>query len=109
MPDPTSPRARLLSELERVRRSVRAADETGLSVLLDACRTGGPPPVGALEDQRLLAGLRDRDARRVTELVAALRRLERGEYGTCVSCGAEIQAGRLDALPEAERCAGCAV
>ncbi len=108
MPDSTSPRARLLAELERVRRSVAATEETGLSVLLDACRTGGPPPVGSLEDQRMLAGLRDREARRVAALVDALRRLDRGEYGRCASCGGVIEAGRLEALPEAERCAACA-
>ena len=34
----------------------------------------------------------------------ALRRLESGEYGKCIDCGAEIPAERLEAMPEAVRC-----
>jgi len=34
----------------------------------------------------------------------ALQRLEEGSYGTCVDCGREIPAGRLQAQPEAIRC-----
>ena len=30
---------------------------------------------------------------------AALQRIEAGSYGTCVRCGAEIEAARLDLLP----------
>lgn len=106
-PTPAEHRERLLTELDRVRRGVASAEATGLSILLDGCRTGGPPPVGALEDQRLLAGLRDRDARRVVRLLEALRRLDRGEHGVCADCGGEIEAGRLEAVPEAVRCARC--
>lgn len=111
MVDPTSHRyrARLLAELERVRRSVASTEDTGLSVLLDACRVGGPPPVGALEDQRMLSELRDREASRVRALVAALRRLEEGMYGRCASCGRAIEAARLDAIPETDRCVACAL
>lgn len=106
-PTPAEHRERLLTELDRVRRGLASAEATGLSILLDACRTGGPPPVGALEDQRLLAGLRDRDVRRVARLLEALRRLDRREYGVCADCGGEIEAGRLEAMPEAARCARC--
>ena len=34
----------------------------------------------------------------------ALQRLETGDYGTCVDCGKEIPAARLEAMPEAVRC-----
>ena len=30
-----------------------------------------------------------------------------GTYGICVDCGAEIPAGRLQAIPDAERCVSC--
>ncbi|HEV3023160.1 MAG TPA: TraR/DksA C4-type zinc finger protein [Pirellulales bacterium] len=39
---------------------------------------------------------------------AALARVEKGTYGLCESCGAEIGEERLVALPFAERCVACA-
>jgi RNA polymerase-binding transcription factor DksA len=41
-------------------------------------------------------------------IVAALRRIEEGTYGTCVDCGEKIAERRLEAIPEAERCLICA-
>ncbi len=38
----------------------------------------------------------------------ALARLDDGTYGWCVRCGGRIAAARLDALPAAETCMGCA-
>lgn len=38
------------------------------------------------------------------EVEVAQQRLEEGSYGTCVDCGKEIPAGRLEAIPEANRC-----
>ena len=46
----------------------------------------------------------DEEERRIAE---ARRRLEEGAYGTCVDCGREIPAGRLEAVPEAVRCLDC--
>jgi RNA polymerase-binding transcription factor DksA len=39
---------------------------------------------------------------------AALARLGEGEYGVCVTCGAEIAAERLDVLPATPFCRNCA-
>lgn len=39
---------------------------------------------------------------------AALARIEEGEYGYCVSCGAEIAEERLDVLPATPFCRNCA-
>ena len=44
---------------------------------------------------------------RVRRLVAALERLDVGEYGTCVECAAAISAVRLSAAPEVETCVRC--
>lgn len=45
----------------------------------------------------------------IARIDAALKRVEEGEYGYCVKCGAEIEAGRLAALPETPFCKSCAV
>jgi DnaK suppressor protein len=44
----------------------------------------------------------------LAELDAADARVEEGTYGTCERCGRPIGAPRLDALPAARRCIGCA-
>ena len=44
----------------------------------------------------------------MAQIGRALRRLEQGEYGICVRCGAEIEAARLEAVPHAEFCLSCA-
>ena len=44
---------------------------------------------------------------RMTEVDAALQRLDAGTYGTCESCGEPIAAGRLEARPVARRCVPC--
>ena len=41
------------------------------------------------------------------EVLAALARIEDNSYGTCVGCGQQIPAGRLEARPEAARCVNC--
>ncbi len=46
--------------------------------------------------------------RHLAEVDAALARVEGGTYGTCERCGAAIGAARLEALPAARTCIGCA-
>jgi RNA polymerase-binding transcription factor DksA len=46
----------------------------------------------------------EEEERRIQE---ARRALEAGTYGTCVDCGREIPAERLEAMPEAVRCVEC--
>lgn len=57
---------------------------------------------------RLLDRLDERGRRGVEAVTMALDRIADGTYGLCVGCGEEIPRGRLEALPEAERCLGCA-
>ncbi|WNB87178.1 TraR/DksA C4-type zinc finger protein [Cellulomonas sp. ATA003] len=44
----------------------------------------------------------------LAEVDAARDRLARGRYGTCETCGRPIAAARLEALPLARTCIGCA-
>jgi DnaK suppressor protein len=43
----------------------------------------------------------------LTLIDEALQRIEDGTYGICVSCGAEIQPKRLEAVPWARHCVTC--
>lgn len=39
---------------------------------------------------------------------AAIRRVDDGSYGLCITCGEAISAARLTAIPEAAQCILCA-
>jgi RNA polymerase-binding transcription factor DksA len=59
------------------------------------------------ESREISFATRELLAERVKRLVAALDRLDAGEYGTCVECAAAISAARLRAAPEAQTCVRC--
>lgn len=46
--------------------------------------------------------------RLLTQIEAAVRRIEQGVYGMCERCGQAINPERLEALPYATKCLGCA-
>ncbi|WP_433799189.1 TraR/DksA family transcriptional regulator [Actinomycetospora sp. CA-084318] len=48
--------------------------------------------------------MEDLTARQVTEIDEALARIDDGSWGRCVVCGRDIDAERLEARPQAERC-----
>ena len=47
------------------------------------------------------------EGRILMEINEALRRLYRGEYGVCESCGEPIARARLEAMPYARLCLAC--
>jgi RNA polymerase-binding transcription factor DksA len=47
-------------------------------------------------------------AEEIAAIDVALNRLSLGLYGKCSACGRDIGASRLQALPHAVTCAGCA-
>jgi RNA polymerase-binding protein DksA len=57
---------------------------------------------------RLLTRLNDHDRSEVDEIDRALDRISGGTYGVCTVCGKRIPVRRLEALPTADRCVGCA-
>lgn len=59
------------------------------------------------EQQRDLA-LRDRSRAELHRVETALRALDEGRYGTCVTCGNPIAPERLEAIPWAAQCIECA-
>ena len=56
-------------------------------------------------DARMLTHLSGADARQAEAITAALMRLEDDAYGRCIVCGEPIDERRLEAIPEAARCA----
>lgn len=101
---PLDPRAALMAERERA--VVELADA---EVLAPGQLTYGSQAASAthvFEQQRDLA-LRDHNQAHLEAVDAALARVAAGTYGRCTSCGKEIGAERLEALPWAALCIDC--
>jgi len=45
--------------------------------------------------------------RRLSDIEAALRSIDKGQYGTCERCGKQIELERLEVKPDATLCLSC--
>ncbi len=61
----------------------------------------------AMQDQQLVMEMRRRKKRQLAEIKSALSKLDMGNYGICIFCGAEISGERLEVTPEAQTCIRC--
>lgn len=64
-----------------------------------AAQLGNVQVVSALENEAI---------NEIAQIDAALRRLEAGQYGICVTCGEDISPKRLEAWPASAECLECA-
>ena len=60
------------------------------------------------ESDEVLEGMGHSGQQEIRAISAALERIESGDYGFCVKCGAEIGDARLDVLPYTPFCRNCA-
>lgn len=60
------------------------------------------------QNDEVLDNLDAEGHREIDMIWAALKRLDSGTYGTCISCGKLIASGRLEALPYTVQCLACA-
>ncbi len=109
---PRSLRARLQQErdaaiarLQQLRRSAEHDEHSPAGGSDSARDEGDAAQVSEQRDVRFAT--HERLARRITQLTAALERLDRDDYGRCTICGQEIHAERLIAIPEAATCVAC--
>jgi RNA polymerase-binding transcription factor len=56
----------------------------------------------------VLESLSETERKALGRIDASLERMERGSYGECAVCGEAIDEGRLQALPDSDRCVRCA-
>jgi RNA polymerase-binding transcription factor DksA len=102
--------ARRRSYREQVERLAAAADELAdAGESPDLADEQGFAEAGSLgvERDRLLS-LQALSRRRLDDIDAAVRRLDAGAYGACRTCRRPIPVARLEAVPEATQCVGCA-
>jgi DnaK suppressor protein len=88
--------------LDRVRAARTSEHEEGKE---------GAPDLGdrALEtvSRDLLYQLSTGERETLRRIDVALKRLEDGDFGTCLHCGRDVQAARLEAVPWARHCIDC--
>ena len=61
-----------------------------------------------LEELATNEGMEVQHIHEAEQILAALARIEAGQYGECDVCGGDIAPARLAALPTATRCIKCA-
>ena len=93
-------RTELEERLENINRELRQREEPLAADFAEQ--------VVEQENIDVLYALEDEGKQELIQIDRALRRLEEGDYGLCTSCGNEIAAGRLEALPFTETCIECA-
>lgn len=97
----------LARERTLIDEEMRGDDSAG-TVELDQTRLGRLSRVDAMQAQQMAkASSRRRQVER-GRIAAALRRIDDGEYGYCLSCGEPIPEPRLTIDPAATQCVGCA-
>ena len=60
------------------------------------------------ENDEVLEGLGAKGLSEIRKILAALHRIEAGEFGFCTRCGAEISPEGLELLPHTPFCRRCA-
>jgi DnaK suppressor protein len=100
-------RSELERQLARLTRSMQVTDEALRPVELDQTAVGRLSRMDSLQNQSLSKGLREREVVRLSQIRAALERLDQGRYGVCTECGGAIPFERLYVFPEAPECADC--
>lgn len=88
------------------------ADQAGLedraTVDLDQQSVGRLSRMDALQRQAMAEATNRRRRARRQRILAALERMEEGEFGFCQECGEEIPEGRLTLDPTIPTCVSCA-
>jgi DnaK suppressor protein len=77
-------------------------------VTLEQDAVGRLSRIDAMQMQAMALATRDRRRTEKERILAALRRIESGDYGWCVACGEDIAPARLRNDPTATHCISCA-
>ena len=94
----------LMEKRDEVMALLSQTAEDAAPVALDQTQQGRLSRIDALQQQAMAAETQRRRQRNVQLIEAALRRLNEGEYGFCVTCGEEIETERLSLDPATPFC-----
>jgi DnaK suppressor protein len=106
--DDKTVRARLEARLAELRALSAGSEDSREVVELDQSRVGRLSRMDALQMQAMAQATEQRRELEIARIDAALKRLDAGDYGYCLSCGEEIALARLDLDPAIPTCVDCA-
>ena len=92
------------SELEELS---SISEQSTATVILDQSSVGRLSRMDALQGQQMALEAERRRKQQVVQIRAALTRIDKGDFGYCISCGEEIALARLTINPVATRCINC--
>ncbi|MDP6786804.1 MAG: TraR/DksA C4-type zinc finger protein [Rhodospirillales bacterium] len=101
-------KAKLIAHREELERVGSTGADARRPVELDQTRVGRLSRMDALQDQAMALETDRRRGIEIKRIEAALKRIEDGEYGFCLSCGEDIPAERLELDPATPVCVDCA-
>lgn len=90
--------------IEELQAAGKSATDT---VELDQSMVGRLSRMDALQAQQMAQETARRRQCQLLRIESALRRVDSGDFGYCLTCGDEIVVGRLEFDPTSDRCVGC--
>ena len=101
-------KSKLLEQRSEILKSLEIQSED-MRGLIKTVESGDEADVASdAIDRTLLNAMGEQDANRLQQINNALDRIKQGRYGLCLQCGSEIRKERLEAIPYAFMCIGCA-
>jgi DnaK suppressor protein len=107
-PDPEFFRQRLLKLRAELTALAATGDAAAETVELDQTKVGRLSRMDALQAQAMSKATNQRREETLRGIEAALKRIDRGDYGECRNCGEYINPKRLEFDPTAKLCIECA-
>jgi DnaK suppressor protein len=101
-------RKRLVTMRDDIEALSHVTEEERQPVELDQTTVGRLSRMDALQNQAMQLETQRRRTVEIQRIDAALKRIDDGEFGYCVSCGNEIEPKRLENDPTTPICFDCA-
>ncbi len=99
-------RKRLESRQQELRRTVSRTEQDGRSVDEDSAQDIADRAASSYTKE-FLFHQSNNDRQLLAMVEGALERMRQGSFGECISCGKEINAKRLEAVPWTRHCIEC--
>ena len=99
---------RLLHQRDELLGLEEAGDEAAKTVTLDQTCIGRLSRMDALQGQAMSLEMKRRRQIELQKISAALRRIDKGDYGYCLGCDEQIPVKRLEIDPATSLCISCA-
>ena len=99
---------RLKESRKEIEKLSEVTMESRQPIELDQTAVGRLSRMDALQSQAMQLATERRRTLEVKRIDSALQRMDKGEFGYCVSCGYAIELKRLETNPVAPTCIDCA-